>query len=202
MHGRAWGGLALIVLIGGGCGTPTVAPEAEPLVEPVPDRSSEVPDPAVTATSPTPDPAPPEPVTRPIGQPPVYSFEQVAIRGADPVAYFTQGAAVRGSGDYEYQWNGATWRFSSAEHRDAFIADPLTYVPQYGGYCAWAVSRGYLASVDPEVWDIVDGRLYLNYSRGVQRQWQRDTLGHIAQGDQNWDGVLASSEVSESGQQW
>jgi len=184
-----------MAFIGVGCGTPTAAPDPDPPAVLVPDQ-------APLPVSPAASPAPDDVAARPTGQPPVYSFEQVAIRGADPVAYFTQGAAVRGSRDYEYQWNGAIWRFSSADNRATFVADPLAYAPQYGGYCAWAVSQGYLASVDPQVWDIVDGKLYLNYNRGVQTRWQQNTPGHIAQGDQNWDGVLASPEMSESGQRW
>ncbi len=135
-------------------------------------------------------------------QPEVYVFEGVAIRGADPVAYFTEGKAVKGSTDYETTWNGATWRFSSAENLAAFEADPVAYAPQYGGYCAWAVKSGYLASVDPEAWKIVDGKLYLNYSAGVQKQWQADIAGNIAQGDQNWPATLSSDKVSESGKSW
>jgi len=135
-------------------------------------------------------------------QPQVYSFDGVAIRGADPVAYFTEAAAIKGSAEYEYEWNGATWRFASAENRDLFASNPEAYAPQYGGYCAWAVKDGYLASVDPEAWKVVDGKLYLNYSPGVQRQWQQDIPGNIAKGDQNWDAVLANDTVSESGKSW
>ncbi len=135
-------------------------------------------------------------------QPEVYSFDGLAIRGADPVAYFTESKAVKGVADYETTWNGSTWRFSSAENLAAFEADPEAYAPQYGGYCAWAVKEGYLASVDPEAWRIVDGKLYLNYSAGVQRQWQGDIAGNIVQGDQNWPAALASDTVNESGQSW
>jgi YHS domain-containing protein len=131
-----------------------------------------------------------------------YSYEEVAIRGADPVAYFTDETAVKGSETYQYEWNGTTWRFATAENRDLFASNPEAYAPQYGGYCAWAVKEGYLASVDPEAWKIVDGKLYLNYSAGVQRQWERDIAGNVAKGDQNWDAVLASDTVSESGISW
>ena len=68
---------------------------------------------------------------------------------------------------------GATWRFAWPENRDAFAADPESYAPQYGGWCAWAVAHGYTAKIDPEAWSIVDGRLYLNYSKAVQLQWAR-----------------------------
>jgi len=123
---------------------------------------------------------------------PVYTgtFSSLAVSGYDPVAYFTQGKPVQGSGDHEYEWNGATWRFSSAENLNSFKSDPLAYAPQYGGYCAWAVSQGYTASSDPEVWRIVEGRLFLNYSKDVQQKWEKDVPGFIAKADANWPKVL------------
>lgn len=135
-------------------------------------------------------------------QPRVYAFEGLAIRGADPVAYFTESQAVRGSADYEYEWNGTIWRFSNAENLALFTANPEAYAPQYGGYCAKAVSEGYLASIDPEAWRVEDGKLYLNYSPEVQQQWLSDVPGNIAKGDQNWDSVLSNSSVPESGKSW
>ena len=77
---------------------------------------------------------------------PVFSHRRKAIRGTDPVAYFTEGRPVEGSRRFAYEWRGATWHFTSAKNRDAFAADPERYAPQYGGYCAWAVSQGYTAS--------------------------------------------------------
>ncbi len=123
-------------------------------------------------------------------QPSVFSEDGLAIRGYDPVAYFTLGEATLGSDQFEAQWNGATWRFSSAEHRERFVADPAAYAPQYGGYCAWAVSRGSTASIDPHAWTIHDGALYLNYNRSIHQRWQRDIPGNIARGDANWPGLL------------
>ena len=117
------------------------------------------------------------------------TFGGVAINGYDPVAYFTDGKPVDGSDDFTHDWNGATWRFASAEHRDMFAADPEKYAPQYGGYCAWAVSQGYTASTDPTAWKIVDDKLYLNYSVGVQQRWVKDIPGNIAKGDKNWPGL-------------
>lgn len=114
----------------------------------------------------------------------------LAIRGTDPVAYFVEGMPVAGQAEFEYEWQGATWRFASETNRDRFIEDPEAYAPQYGGYCAWAVSQGYTAPVDPDAWKIVDGKLYLNFNRGVQRRWERDVPGNIAKADQNWPGVL------------
>ena len=122
--------------------------------------------------------------------PAIYSEGGIAIDGTDPVAYFTEGRPVPGSPAHELVWMGATWRFSSAATRAAFEADPYAYAPQYGGWCAWAVAEGYTASTVPEAWSIVDGRLYLNFSRGVQRRWERDIPGNIARGDANWPAVL------------
>ena len=109
-----------------------------------------------------------------------------AIDGYDPVAYHTEGRPVEGSGDFTYEWMGATWRFASAENRDLFVADPETYAPAYGGYCAYGVAKGAKPGIDPEAWAIVDGRLYLNLSQKVQALWQEDIPGYIAKADQTW----------------
>ncbi len=116
----------------------------------------------------------------------------IAIEGTDPVAYFTEGTAVRGSSDYTHRWKGAEWRFKNAANRDAFVADPEKFAPQFGGYCAWAVSQGYTASIDPKAWTIHGDRLYLNYSKGVQAQWSEDIPGNIAKGERNWPKVLGN----------
>lgn len=117
----------------------------------------------------------------------------VAIRGTDPVAYFTEGAAVAGSSEFSHSWGNATWHFASAENRDLFAANPGQYAPQYGGFCAWAVSEGYTASIDPEAWRIVDARLYLNYDKRIQQRWERDIPGNVSKADANWPGVLDES---------
>lgn len=113
-----------------------------------------------------------------------------AVGGYDTVAYFSEGKPVAGSRQFTHEWKGATWRFASAANRDAFAASPAKFAPQYGGYCAWAVSQGYTAKGDPNVWKIVSGRLYLNYSPGVQQQWVADIPGNIAKANKNWPGVL------------
>ena len=132
------------------------------------------------------------PATALAATPPVYAEDGIAIDGTDAVAYFTEGRPVAGDPGLAHDYNGATWRFASAAHRDAFAADPAGYAPQYGGYCAWAVSQGYTASTIPEAWRIVDGKLYLNFSRRIQRRWERDIPGHIAKADANWPGVLSA----------
>lgn len=113
-----------------------------------------------------------------------------AIRGYDPVAYFTEGKPVKGSDEFSYDYKGTTWLFASAENKRAFEEKPEKYAPQYGGYCAWAVSQGYTASIDPDAWTIVDGRLYLNYSKSVQETWSQDVTGNIRKADANWPKVL------------
>ena len=85
---------------------------------------------------------------------------------------------------------GAKWQFSSAANRDLFAADPGKYAPQYGGYCAFGVSEGHKAKVDPSVWKIVDGKLYLNYDAGVGNEWRKDIPGRIAKADKNWPKVM------------
>lgn len=116
-------------------------------------------------------------------------FGSSAVRGYDVVAYFTQSKPVEGKREFAHRWNNTTWRFASAKHRDLFIADPAKYAPQYGGWCAWAVSQGATASIDPAAWRIVDGKLYLNYSKSVQNQWVQDIPGNISKGDNNWPGL-------------
>lgn len=123
-------------------------------------------------------------------QAPVFSRGGLAIRGYDPVAYFTQSKPVRGSSAHSSTWNGATWRFASAENKAAFDANPSRYAPQYGGYCAWAVSRGYTASTDPDAWRVVNGKLYLNYNKSVRATWAKDIPGNIAKANRNWPNVL------------
>lgn len=127
-------------------------------------------------------------MTAPVmAEPRIYSSWGKAIKGYDVVAYFTQGKPVEGDGDFTHKWRGATWRFASAANRDTFAAMPQKYAPQYGGYCAWGVSQGYTAPTDPEAWRIVDGKLYLNYSKGVQKQWIKGGIPKlITIGDANW----------------
>ncbi|MEO0396738.1 MAG: YHS domain-containing (seleno)protein [Cyanobacteria bacterium P01_A01_bin.137] len=122
----------------------------------------------------------------------VFAEDGVAIGGADPVAYFTEGDYTPGSGEFTHDWEGATWQFASAENRDLFAASPEEYAPQYGGFCAWAVSQGNTAPIDPTAWKIVDGKLYLNYNAQIQNRWAKDIPGNIALADENWPSVLAN----------
>lgn len=126
------------------------------------------------------------------GKDPVYTgfLSSTALKGYDAVGYFTDGKPLKGDKRFSVEWQGATWLFASADHRDLFKAAPEKYAPRYGGYCAWAVSQGYTASGDPLVWAIVDGRLYVNYDDDVGRKWRKDPQGFIALANENWPGVL------------
>lgn len=110
----------------------------------------------------------------------------LALEGYDVVAYFTENMPVKGNRQFAYEHDGTTYLFASAANRDLFAKEPAKYLPQYGGFCAWAVSRGYTANVDPQAWRIVDGRLFLNYSLKVRDMWSQDVPGNIQKGDANW----------------
>ncbi len=124
------------------------------------------------------------------GKPPVFATSDGAIRGYDPVAYFTESKPTKGSDQYTFEWKGETFKFASAENLALFEADPEKYAPQYGGYCAYAVSEGYTASTVAEAWTVFNGKLYLNYSPGVRSRWAKNIPGRIATADKNWPGVL------------
>ena len=112
--------------------------------------------------------------------------DRIGISGYDPVAYFTDNAAVKGRRGLDAVHDGVTYRFANAANRNRFAANPSRYAPQFGGFCAYAVANGYTAKIDPEAFSVVDGRLYLNYSKRVRSLWSKDIPGHIARGDANW----------------
>ena len=122
----------------------------------------------------------------------LFSFKPsgIAIRGADTVAYFTENKFVAGSDAFTTQWQGATWKFASQQHLDLFVAEPEKYAPQYGGYCAYGVAQNYLVKIEPENWTIIDGKLYLNYSSGVHKKWQKDTQGFISKANNQFQALL------------
>ena len=122
--------------------------------------------------------------------PEIFAVDGVAIRGTDPVAYFTQGEPVAGTAEHAVMWKGATWHFASAENMALFEADPEAYAPQYGGYCAYAASKGGIATSVPEAWTIHEGKLYLNFSLRVRGFWAEDIPGNIALADANWPSIL------------
>jgi YHS domain-containing protein len=111
---------------------------------------------------------------------------ELAIKGYDTVAYFKAGKALKGNESFTFQWHDMTWHFSSKENRDLFAASPELYAPQYDGWCAWAMTESRLAVTDPEVWKIIDGKLYLNCSQAAYEKWSRDIPGHIKKADAIW----------------
>ena len=113
-------------------------------------------------------------------------IDDVAIKGYDTVAYFKAGKALKGNESFTFPWHGMTWYFLTKENRDLFEAGPEKYAPQYDGYCAWAMTEERKAITDPEVWKIVDGKLYLNCSREAYEKWSRDIPGNIKKADTNW----------------
>ena len=131
-------------------------------------------------------------------QPPlVANADGIAIGGYDPVAYFTEGRAVQGSDRNRLRWNGAVWWFSSHRSRARFAAEPTTFAPQYGGYCAWAASQNRLAPGDPRIWRIVEGRLYFNCSERAQADWEADLQANIARGNANWLRLIGEAMEAE-----
>jgi YHS domain-containing protein len=129
--------------------------------------------------------------------PPYFSTPEGAIRGYDPVAYFTEGKAVKGDRQLSVTWQNTEWRFASQANLTAFKADPEKYAPQFGGYCAFGVSQGYAPPVDPTAFTIVDGKLYLNYSHHVSAKWNADRDSYIVQGKQHWPGLKAGDKTSD-----
>jgi len=112
--------------------------------------------------------------------------DAIAIKGYDAAAYFKDGKAIKGRPSFSFRWHNMTWHFFSEENRNLFAAAPQKYAPQYDGYCAWALTEARKALTDPEVWKIVDGRLYLNCSPAAYEKWSRDIPGNIKKADENW----------------
>lgn len=110
----------------------------------------------------------------------------LALKGYDTVAYFREGRPVEGREKFAQEWMDATWRFASAENREAFAKDPERYAPQYGGYCAWGISQAKFYDGDPLVWKIVNGKLYVNFNKEIEKAWEGDLKGFIGKADAAW----------------
>jgi len=121
------------------------------------------------------------------GEGPTYVDKKgYAIKGYDSVAYFTEQAPVKGDKAISYEWNHGVWLFSSTANRDLFKEAPEKYAPQYGGYCAYGVAKGSFAKIDPKQWTILDGKLYLNYNKRINKRWVKKQDEYIETGDKNW----------------
>lgn len=129
-------------------------------------------------------------------------FGDVAIKGYDPVAYFTQNKAMQGTPEYSYRWLGANWQFTSAENRDLFIAEPTKYAPQYGGYCADGVSFGTVTTnIDPKAWRIIEGKLYLSYDPGAADGFEK-IPAKLADSKKHWSEVEHMLASEKTGKNW
>lgn len=126
-----------------------------------------------------------------------YEKQGAAIKGYDPVAYFSDGKPVKGSPEHKAQHKGSEFHFASRANRDAFAANPEKYAPQYGGFCAFGTAGGYKAAIDPAAFTIVNDKLYLNYSKGVQKQWGADIPGFVSRADGKWPEVMRQTKVIE-----
>ncbi|MAO26236.1 MAG: YHS domain protein [Roseovarius sp.] len=121
---------------------------------------------------------------------PIFAEGGIAINGTDPVAYFTENRPVAGDPQFSTDYMGATWYFASAENLDQFRNAPEEFAPQFGGYCAYAASKGYIAPTVPEAWTIYEGKLYLNANLRARELWLEDIPGNIALAQDNWPNIL------------
>lgn len=121
----------------------------------------------------------------------------LAIDGHDPVAYFREQKPVKGSPDFRIEFEGSTFQFASVAHRDTFAANPEQFVPQYGGYCAYGMAKGYKAKIDPAAFTVVGDKLYFNYSEMVRSQWLSNIPAYIRKADANWPDVRKVAKVHE-----
>ena len=131
---------------------------------------------------------------------PIYTgtFSDTAIGGYDATSYFLEGKGpLKGDKAHTFEWRGAEWRFASAANLAKFKADPESYAPQYGGYCAWAIAQDKLAKGDPEVFAIVDGKLFLNYNEKIADRWETDRANFIVQADKNYSSLVDLSAPAE-----
>jgi hypothetical protein len=115
-----------------------------------------------------------------------FTTKEGAIKGYDPVNYFIKGKPEKGLKTISHLWEGATWYFSSEANKALFTSNPEKYAPQYGGYCAYGWAQGYAVKIEPDAWAIEGGKLYLNYNKNVQKDWDKDRSGYIKKADENY----------------
>ena len=115
-----------------------------------------------------------------------FNSDGIAIRGYDPVAYFTESKPVEGTSQFSYTWQGTRWHFKNQANLDLFKASPEKYAPQFGGYCAYGASENHKAPTDAAAFTIIDNKLYLNYNLKVKEIWMKDTKGRIEKADRYW----------------
>ena len=114
----------------------------------------------------------------------------IAIQGYDPVAFFTDNRPVKGNSQFQSEYRGSKYYFASAEHKSAFDKEPAKYEPQFGGYCAYGASQGHPAPIKIEAWQIVNGRLLMQYDLDIKDKFNKDQQGNLRKADQNWPGIV------------
>ena len=122
-----------------------------------------------------------------------HTTNMVGVNGYDLVSYHTEKRPLRGNGNYTATHDAVTYLFSSEENKDTFKKNPGKYIPAYGGWCAFGVAVGKKFSADPEVWEIVDGRLYLNLDQGIKKEWRKDIKGNIIKANSHWSDIKDKS---------
>jgi YHS domain-containing protein len=122
-------------------------------------------------------------------KPLVFSTSEGALRGYDPVAYFTDAKPTKGTSEFTFNYQGAVWHFASDESLKIFKSDPEKFMPQFGGYCAFGMSRGYKADTEPDAWTILYGKLYMNYNLAVRTEWSKKQLEYIEKANKNWPAI-------------
>ena len=115
-----------------------------------------------------------------------YNTNGVAIKGYDPVAYYSQNRAVVGNVTLTFDWSGSIWKFANKENLQSFSKEPEKYAPAYGGFCAYGTSEKHLSPTDPNAWTIVNNKLYLNYNLKVKDLWIKDTAIRIRAANNYW----------------
>lgn len=126
----------------------------------------------------------------------IHTNSTTGVQGYDLVSYHSESGPVRGNGHYVSEHNGVTYLFSSKKNKQAFDKNPQKYLPEYGGYCAYGVSVGKKFVGDPQVWKLVDGKLYLNLDENIQKEWEKDIPGRIAMADKEWPKIKDASPAS------
>lgn len=124
-----------------------------------------------------------------------FEKDGVALRGYDPVAYFSSGKPQKGVPEHSYTYKGSHFLFATAENRRVFANAPEKYAPQFGGFCAFGTANGHKVSTQPEAFAVVDGKLYLNHDDKVHARWLDDVPGNIAQAEKNWPEVSRSAQL-------
>ena len=122
------------------------------------------------------------------------SGQPLALKGYDPVAYFTDAKPIEGAPQYELSFDGQRYRFASAKHRDLFKANPDKYAPQFGGLCAMNLSRGVKRESDPHNWVISNGNLYVFAGQAGAQSFANDAQASAAKAAANWKTLKTATQ--------